>query len=1472
MKILCLNIRGFGSGKHSKIGDCRKLLIRESPSIVALQETRLNNIDKNWVSLVWGSQDFEFIQKEKIGNSGGFLIIWDKNEFVMEQSFLGDFFVAIVGTHDAEWVLCVDFNEVRDQSERKNCDFIERRAKWFNEFIDKNRLIDVPLGGKKFTRICDNRVKFSKLDRFLVSESFHNTWGNISTLALERKLSDHCPIVLRDREIDYGPKPTKIFDEWLDGEESKKWWMKLGNLMLMGIGIIVSIFGQIDSEIEELKSKACEWESYAENRVLNDEDRRNWLEIRKQWLEKDGIKANMVRQKSRVKWIHDGDENTKYFHSFFKRRNSRRNIRGLNLNGVWCEDPIEVKQAAHDYFKTLYERRNINKMRFMNQTYVGGSFFQHGVDMAYVTGPLNPPALVIVSACPTATDTRASAAFSDVRSSVSNATSAGVINGSDIQAAASNLDANPPGQASDDVTKISVAQATEIEGKFTEKEVLDAIKECDCSKAPGPDGFKFKFFNLHWELIKEDLMKALDWFWVNCDISNGCNASFITLVPKNNDPLGLNEFRPISLIGCYYKILAKILSIRIRKVLPSVIGYEQSAYLREWVLDVDGESGFMLASNRPLFRFLLTGHLPTSFFIERGVRQGDPLSPFLFLIATEGLNLILKRACREGLFKGVEVGMDKIGLSHLQFADDTIFFGEWRSQNFCNLMKILKCYKNLSGLKINFHKSVLYGVGVASIDIEGLASRVGCKVGDLPFIYLGLSVDKNMSKEQSWKPVIEKFYLKLSNWKARSISYGGRLTLIKSVLSSLPLYYFSLFRAPLSVLKSLEYIRRNFFWGGTGENSKLSWVKWDECLLPYDFGGLNIGSLRGKNLALLGKWFWRAKTEPNALWVTIIKSIYGSNGLLPPTCLSGPVGCGSVWSNIFRAVIMIEKLDTNFASSFIKIIGDVADTDFWNDSWLCGAPLKQRFPRLFHLDEDSNARVQDRITWMDHSFVCNFRWKRDVSGRAINELDSLMALLNDYVKQDKAKDSWIWNLAGNGLFSTKKLAFVLDEKILNFGSHANNEEFLKNNLVPSKVAIFIWRALKRRIPVRTELDKRGIDLDSVRCPLCDDNVESIEHSLIFCRYAMDIWVRVYKWWGLGVVSNLSINELFRGNCNRPLSPLWSSIWQALEWTCGYLIWKNRNQKVFSNSSWCGPSGQEAPLCHHLLHSTRPIAYMTGSSTLPSSSPLHKAYSITNIKSHIPLILTLDHLNYDAWTDLFETHCIGFDVIDHIDNTYDKRPPPTDPEWVKLDSIVRMWIYSTISPDVLENIHEKKSTARATWLNLETLFRTNKDSTALQLEHDLRNFTLGDMSIKDYCTKIKSMADLLKNIGEPVSDKHLVAYTLQGLPRKWNGVTRAIRLREKQPTWVQTRAILLSEESKLDDTRSSNSNSSSPIKHSSCFVRYRKPPFWLRMDRRNDRRQPPTGQYGWVYIPPPPPSQTGWPSQGSYTANYHHVIW
>ncbi|XP_071712827.1 uncharacterized protein [Rutidosis leptorrhynchoides] len=105
-------------------------------------------------------------------------------------------------------------NEVREEVKRFHCDFLPYRVKRFNEFIENNKLIEITMGGKWFRRISDDGLKMSKLDRFLVTKKFLNLWNNVSAIALERKASDHCPIVLRDKIVDFGPKPFKLFNEW----------------------------------------------------------------------------------------------------------------------------------------------------------------------------------------------------------------------------------------------------------------------------------------------------------------------------------------------------------------------------------------------------------------------------------------------------------------------------------------------------------------------------------------------------------------------------------------------------------------------------------------------------------------------------------------------------------------------------------------------------------------------------------------------------------------------------------------------------------------------------------------------------------------------------------------------------------------------------------------------------------------------------------------------------------------------------------------------------------------------------------------------------------------------------------------------------------------------------------------------------------------------------------------------------------
>ncbi|GKB21476.1 hypothetical protein Tco_0855399 [Tanacetum coccineum] len=171
----------------------------------------------------------------------------------------------------------------------------------------------------------------------------------------------------------------------------------------------------------------------------------------------------------------------------------------------------------------------------------------------------------------------------------------------------------------------------------------------------------------------------------------------------------------------------------------------------------------------------------------------------------------VSRAVNDGLFTGLHL-QDQLTLSHLFYADDVIFLGEWSDANLANLIKILKCFHLASGLKINVQKSQLMGVGVSEELVRHGASSIGCAVLTTPFRYLGVDVGGLMTRHSAWSSVIQKIQSRLSRWKANTLSVGGRLTLLKSVLGATPLFTMSIYKVPLGVLRDLERIR-NSIWG-----------------------------------------------------------------------------------------------------------------------------------------------------------------------------------------------------------------------------------------------------------------------------------------------------------------------------------------------------------------------------------------------------------------------------------------------------------------------------------------------------------------------------------------------------------------------------------------------------------------------------------------------------------------------------------
>jgi len=239
---------------------------------------------------------------------------------------------------------------------------------------------------------------------------------------------------------------------------------------------------------------------------------------------------------------------------------------------------------------------------------------------------------------------------------------------------------------------------------------------------------------------------------------------------------------------------------------------------------------------------VLVNGCPTAEFpLERGLRQGDPLSPFLFLLAAEGFNVLMNAVVGAHLFTGYGVGNgDEVRLTHLQFTDDTLIIGEKSWLNVRTMRSVLLLFEELSGLKVNFNKSMLTGVNISASWLSAAAVLMNCRRGIIPFVYLGLPIGGDSRKISFWKPVIDRIISRLSSWNHKFLSFGGRLVLLKSVLSSLPVYFLSFFKTPTGIISSIESIFNFFFLGAVRILGKLLGLTGSRFVLQRRKGGWGL--------------------------------------------------------------------------------------------------------------------------------------------------------------------------------------------------------------------------------------------------------------------------------------------------------------------------------------------------------------------------------------------------------------------------------------------------------------------------------------------------------------------------------------------------------------------------------------------------------------------------------------------------------
>ena len=759
IRLFSWNVRGANNPDKRKI--IRNFIRTQRVDLVCLQETKIQEMSEADARSLGVGRLAEWRVVEAEGTAGGILVFWDKRKLEVMEFQLGQFSAtcifkntedgfqwaftgvygpvernkselfweelgAVKGLWEGPWCIGGDFNMVISPNERNRGGRFSHSMRRFSEVLNELGLRDLPLHGGPFTwRGGLNNQCMSRLDRFLVTADWESQFSNSIQSTLPRPVSDHCPVLLDSEGINSGPMPFRFEIMWLkfDGFKDllRGWWQSLhfsGSFSfvlaskvkaLKGILRVWNkeVFGRVEVQKKEALSRIWFWDNSEKDKALSlaeSEEREKAREDYKKWVDLEEVSW---RQKSRETWLKEGDRNTGFFHRMANSHRRRNSIRSININGRRCVKEPEIREGLVGAFQNL------------------------------LSAPSNwsPP-------------------IPDFRFNM-----------------------------------IGVDEVSKLEEMFTEEEILAAILGLSGDKAPCPDGFPLAFWSFSWDFVKTEVLGFFKEFFDHNQFVKSLNATFLVLIPKGRTVEDLKDLRPISLVGSLYKILAKVLANRIKRVMGEIISKSQNAFVGgrqildavlianeavdsilrrkengilckldiekaydhirwDFLLQIMERMGFgskwiswiKWCISTASFSILVNGSSTGFFRSSRGLRQGDPLSPYLFVIGMEALSGMLKRAVEGNFISGCRisgrVGGD-IVISHLLYADDTILFCEANSEQLMYLRWTLMWFEAFSGLKINLTKSVIIPLGRVD-NLEELAAELGCGVGSLPSVYLGL--------------------------------------------------------------------------------------------------------------------------------------------------------------------------------------------------------------------------------------------------------------------------------------------------------------------------------------------------------------------------------------------------------------------------------------------------------------------------------------------------------------------------------------------------------------------------------------------------------------------------------------------------------------------------------------------------------------------------------------------------------------
>ncbi|XP_074559236.1 uncharacterized protein LOC141815220 [Curcuma longa] len=899
---------------------------------------------------------------------------------------------------DELWLVGGDFNVITGPTEHSLGKVAKPGAtRDFNNFIMLAGLLDAGFVGDPYTW-TNNRV-WKRLDRVLLSPSWSGKNFGVKITHVSRAMSDHCPLLLSFPAFGLPKSSFRFQNMWIrhagflltvrlnwalpcSGTGMQKLQIKLRRLKEHLKWWNAGVFGNIHEKVQVAESNFA----LAEKNFDANPSLENKVEMAKTQAVLQKVlymEEDFWKQRAAVRWMGEGDRNTKLFHQLAQKRRLNGRIFRIWEDGSCIDDPELIQASGAAFFEKL---------------------------LAEGVPELNP------------------ASMENIPQLISSG---------------------------DNLALLATPTIEEV------KEVVWGMCK---ESAAGPDGFSVAFYVSCWEIIKSDVYEAVLDFFRGNSLPRGMAATTIVLIPKIDGAQRWQDFRPISLCNVSNKIISKLLANRLGKVLEKIISPMQSGFVAgrvisdnilmaqelhhklnfhvrggnlilkldmakaydrvQWdflfqVMRAFGFSDLVIDILRRCiadcwFSVRINGQLSGFFHSKRGIRQGDPISPLLFIIAAEffsrGLDKLFARFPQMYYATGCD-----FRISHLAYADDVMVFLNGSINNVKRIMGFLNAYMLCSGQLINFSKSSFFPAKrISNARKMQISSVSGFSEGRGSLLYLGVPIISGNKKAIHFQPLLEKVLM-----------------------------------PPKSILHQLEMICANFFWGSVASRGKAHWISWETICKPKGEGGLGVRKLLEVSTAISLKLWFRFRTQASPWAVFLTKMYCGAvSSVVVPLKWNASPG----WRRMMRIRDLAEnQIGWTIGKGRIR---------FWHDGWLDRGPLF----RSCEVVGNPEALVSD--FWGTDGW--NTEKLRAVLPTAV------AAEVEECDIQDEDDSKMIWKPSPQGFFTLKSAwnCIRVGRQFLDI-----RDAIWSKILIP-KISIFSWRYLLKRLPVDSILQARGVGLVS----------------------------------------------------------------------------------------------------------------------------------------------------------------------------------------------------------------------------------------------------------------------------------------------------------------------------------------------------------------------------------------------------------